>query len=513
MSNEPATPQPTLPQPQKNGEWDEPRVVVLLIGIVLLLEGIFIYIQAGVDQLIVASVTGVAGLTLLLFAWLVPLEEEPQGGETLPPPTAETPAPPTSVAGPAPEPTGPAVAPSATSVASGIFPEKVVAPPVSPAPVAGSADVEPIGAGVAAPPVATQAELAASPAAAAVPPVSDQPAVAVEASPTPTAEPVEDEPTLSWFDRLRAGLKKTRDSFVSKVKHLVFGKTKIDGELLEELEGTLFEADIGVKTTQELLAYLHKEVETRDINDPDLVYRLLKEQLRQRLTRFPPDLKMNPGGLTVFLIIGVNGVGKTTTIAKLARRFIKDGKKVVLAAGDTFRAAAIDQLGIWGQRVGAEVIKGQEGGDPGALVFDAIHAARKRQADLLIIDTAGRMHVKVNLMDELKKVRKIVEKESDGGPHEILLVLDATTGQNAVQQAKLFHEALPISGIVMTKLDGTAKGGVLFAVEEQIAAPVKFIGVGEKMDDLMTFDPEKFLEALFEDDSGKTKESDYQVLH
>ncbi|NLI78589.1 MAG: signal recognition particle-docking protein FtsY [Candidatus Riflebacteria bacterium] len=333
------------------------------------------------------------------------------------------------------------------------------------------------------------------------------------AEPAPAAPVEPEEPALSWFDRLRSGLKKTRDSFVGKVKRLVFGKTKIDDDLLEELEGTLFEADMGPKITNELLAFLHKEVETKEIKDPDAIYAILRDQLRLRLTRFPPDLRMNAGGLTVFLIIGVNGVGKTTTIAKLARRFIKDGKKVVLAAGDTFRAAAIDQIGIWGQRVGAEVIKGQEGGDPGALVFDAIHAARKRQADLLIIDTAGRMHVKVNLMDELKKVRKIVEKESDGGPHEILLVLDATTGQNAVQQAKLFNEALPISGIVMTKLDGTAKGGVLFAVEEQIESPVKFIGVGEKMDDLMTFDPEKFLEALFEDDTGKTKDSDYQVIH
>ncbi|RCK80192.1 MAG: Signal recognition particle receptor protein FtsY [Candidatus Ozemobacter sibiricus] len=501
MNNESgSSPSPvtTPPLPRHTGQWEEPRVVVLLIGIVLLLEGIFIYLQAGVDQLIVASVTGVAGLTLVLFAWLVPLEEEPPASEAPPPTVSEPTAVPPGGAATGPTPAASAEAAARVSTAGDASSGVAVAPP-------------PVAQAPAAPPPAVPSAGSAPAAADTVSAQATPPAPAP--SPIPPAPAEEEEAPRSWFDRLRAGLKKTRDSFVTKVKHLVFGKTKIDDDLLDELEGTLFEADIGVKTTQELLTYLHKEVEARDAKDPELVYRLLKEQLRQRLTRFPPDLKMNPGGLTVFLIIGVNGVGKTTTIAKLARRFIKEGKKVVLAAGDTFRAAAIDQLSIWGQRVGAEVIKGQEGGDPGALVFDAIHAARKRQADLLLIDTAGRMHVKVNLMDELKKVRKIVEKESDGGPHEILLVLDATTGQNAVQQAKLFHEALPITGIVMTKLDGTAKGGVLFAVEEQIAAPVKFIGVGEKMDDLMTFDPEKFLDALFEDDSGKTKESDYQVLH
>ena len=216
--------------------------------------------------------------------------------------------------------------------------------------------------------------------------------------------------------------------------------------------------------------------------------------------------------MTVFIIIGVNGVGKTTTIAKLANKYKKDGKKVILAAGDTFRAAAIDQISIWGERAGVEVIRGQEGGDPGALVFDAIHAAKKREANLLIIDTAGRMHVKANLMAELNKVMKIVQKESDGGPHEIFLVLDATTGQNAVQQAKQFNEIIPITGLIVTKLDGTAKGGVLFAVEEELNAPVKFIGVGEKMEDLMPFEPEKFLEALFVDDTDKKKESDYKVV-
>ena len=322
----------------------------------------------------------------------------------------------------------------------------------------------------------------------------------------------EEEEPKSWFEKLSAGLNKTRTGFVGRLKKLVLGSTVIDDDLLDELEEMLYEADVGVKTTQELLDHLHQKVDEENITEPEKIYEILRDQLKAKLTKFSSEPNFKEDGLSVFLIIGVNGVGKTTTIAKLARRFSQEGKKVVLAAGDTFRAAAIDQLTIWGERVNCDVIRGNEGGDPGALVFDAIHAARKREANVLIVDTAGRMHVKANLMAELKKVQKIAAKESDGGPHEILLVLDATTGQNAVQQAKQFNESLPISGLVVTKLDGTAKGGVLFAVEEQIEVPVKFIGVGEKMDDLMPFDPDMFLEALFADDTDKTKQSDYQVL-
>lgn len=447
-------------------EWDESRVIVLLIGLSLLIEGILIYYQAGPSQAIVAGVTGVAGVTLLLFSWLVPFEvfddttavEDEKEPETRPALPDQT-----------------------------IKPEQVIEKTTQ--------DVA----------VAIDKPVIAEPAAV------ETIEKTVEVKPEPVAV-VEEEPQLSWFQRLTIGLTKTRTGFVGKLKKLVLGSTKIDDDLLDELEEALFEADVGVKTTQELLTYLHKKVDEEEITDPEKIYALLREELRGMLTRFSSEPVFNKNGLTVFLIIGVNGVGKTTTIAKLARRFVKDGKKVLLAAGDTFRAAAIDQLCIWGERVGVEVIRGSEGGDPGALVFDAIHAAKKREVDLLIVDTAGRMHVKANLMAELKKVQKIAEKESDGGPHEILLVLDATTGQNAVQQAKQFKEALPITGLVVTKLDGTAKGGVLFAVEEQISAPVKFIGVGEKMDDLMPFDPEQFLEALFADDSDKTKQSDYQVL-
>lgn len=457
-------------------QWDESRIIVLLIGLSLLIEGLLIYYQAGPSQMVVAGVTGLAGVTLLLFAWLVPFEAF---DDTTPVDEDEK--------------AHPVTARAADSEVA----QRQLTEPAVPLTV----------------PVAEKAPVTVEPAAGATV-VERVVAPAIPAVPVVPAAPFveEPEPELSWFQRLKNGLTKTRTGFVGKLKKLVLGSTKIDDNLLDELEEALFEADVGVKTTQELLAYLHKKVDEEDITDPNRIYEILRDQLRGMLTRFSSEAVFNPKGLTVFLIIGVNGVGKTTTIAKLARRFVKDGKKVVLAAGDTFRAAAIDQLCIWGERVGVEVIRGTEGGDPGALVFDAIHAAKKREADLLIVDTAGRMHVKANLMAELKKMQKIAEKESDGGPHEILLVLDATTGQNAVQQAKLFKEALPISGLVVTKLDGTAKGGVLFAVEEQISAPVKFIGVGEKMDDLMPFNPEQFLEALFADDSEKTKQSDYLVL-
>lgn len=451
--------------------WDESRIIVLLIGISLIIESLLIYYQAGSSQLIVAGVTGVSGITLLLFAWLVPFEEiddkavEDEKKSSL------------------------AAGETARLEDKTVAPDQVIEKKVT----AETAEK-----------VAVDEKAAESP---------EKEAVVEKAVEKP-AEPLFEEPEeqITWFQRLSRGLTKTRTGFIGRLKKLVLGSTRIDDDLLDELEEMLFEADVGVKTTQELLAFLHKKVDEEEITDPEEIYNLLRDQLKAKLARFSCEPNLQKDALTVMLIIGVNGVGKTTTIAKLARRFSKEGKKVLLAAGDTFRAAAIDQLTIWSERVGCEIIRGNEGGDPGALVFDAIHAAKKREADILIVDTAGRMHVKANLMAELKKVQKIAEKESNGGPHEILLVLDATTGQNAVQQAKLFNEALPISGLVITKLDGTAKGGVLFAVEEQINAPVKFIGVGEKMDDLMPFQPEQFLEALFADESEKTKQSDYNVL-
>jgi fused signal recognition particle receptor len=453
-----------------SGGWDESRIIVLLIGIALMIEGGLIYFQAGVSQAVVAGVTGVAGLTLVLFAWFVQLEDE----EVLP--EAEE------------EPVAEEEIKEIEAPAEGE--EIEAAKPVEKEKIPAEEESQP--------------EEEAKPE-----PIEE---AAEKEEPKPEEPVAEEEEELSWVQRLSQGLNKTRTGFIGKLKRLVVGKTTIDEDLLDDLEETLFEADVGVKTTQELLDLLHKKVDEDDIKDPAQIYELLRDELKKKLTRFSSKTKFNEDGLTVFLIIGVNGVGKTTTIAKLAKRYTEQGKKVVLAAGDTFRAAAIDQISIWGERVGVDVIRGSEGGDPGALAFDAIHAAKKRGADLLIIDTAGRMHVQANLMGELKKVEKIAAKESDGGPHEILLVLDATTGQNAVQQAKLFNEALPISGLVITKLDGTAKGGVLFAVEEQIGAPVKYIGVGEKMHDLMPFDPEEFLEALFNEEDEKKKESDYKVL-
>ena len=452
-----------VPVPAK--PWDEARVVVLLIGICLLIEGLLIFYQAGSSQVLVASVTGLGGLVMMLMAWLLPFDieelEEPDEAEIIE--EKETKA---------------------------ISQDKQVK-------IKKETDTEQK---TTAPPETKEKDSSAG--------IEKAEA---ESEPKPKQEP-EPEPELSWFQRLTNGLAKTRTGFIGKLKKLVLGSTKIDDDLIDEIEETLFEADVGVKTTEEVLNNLRKKVEEEDIKDSKLIYDDLRNQLRNKLAKYTEAPRMNPNGLTVYIIIGVNGVGKTTTIAKLANKYKKDGKKVVLAAGDTFRAAAIDQIGIWGERAGVEVIRGQEGGDPGALVFDAIHAAKKREADLLIIDTAGRMHVKANLMAELNKVMKIVQKESDGGPHEIFLVLDATTGQNAVQQAKQFNEILPITGLIVTKLDGTAKGGVLFAVEEELNAPVKFIGVGEKMEDLMPFEPEKFLEALFADETDKKKESDYKVV-
>ena len=433
--------------------WDEARVVVFLIGICLLIEGLLIYYQAGSSQVLVAGTTGLGGLVMMLMAWLLPFEDdETEDDESSSDENEEE-----------------LESDSEKTKQVSDIPQSKIPTEERPV-VAGTSEKKEDK------PVEKTKKKK----------LNAEEAESLKESDKPQKE------ELTWFQRLSFGLTKTREGFIGKLKKLVFGTTKIDADLMDELEETLFEADVGVKTTEELLDNLKKKVEEEEIKDPNVIYESLRDQLRNKLAKYTEPPRFNANGLTVFIIIGVNGVGKTTTIAKLANKYKKDGKKVILAAGDTFRA--------------------QEGGDPGALVFDAIHAAKKREADLLIIDTAGRMHVKANLMAELNKVMKIVQKESDGGPHEIFLVLDATTGQNAVQQAKQFNEIIPITGLVVTKLDGTAKGGVLFAVEEELNAPVKFIGVGEKMDDLMPFEPEKFLEALFNDDTDKKKESDYRVV-
>ncbi|MBC9783367.1 signal recognition particle-docking protein FtsY [Heliobacterium chlorum] len=299
-----------------------------------------------------------------------------------------------------------------------------------------------------------------------------------------------------FFNRLKEGLTRTRQNLVDKVEALVTGRTKIDDELYDELEEALISADVGAETSIELVERLRRKVKEQKISDPSLLQGLLQEEIAAILggEAIPVNLGNQP---TVILIVGVNGVGKTTTIAKLAHRWKQEGRKVLLAAGDTFRAAAIDQLEIWGQRVGVEVIRHQEGADPSAVAFDAVQAAKSRESDVLIIDTAGRLHNKSHLMNELSKINRVLDRAMPGAPHETLLVLDATTGQNALSQARIFGEAVGLTGLVLTKLDGTAKGGVILAIHSELQTPVKFIGIGEKMDDLRDFDPGEFAKALF----------------
>lgn len=301
-----------------------------------------------------------------------------------------------------------------------------------------------------------------------------------------------------FFERLRQGLSKTRDSLIGRIDRLVLGKKEIDADTLEELEEILITADLGVQTTVELIRTLEQRLSRNELGDGAALKSALKEEILKRLARDAKPLVVGSASPFVIMVIGVNGVGKTTTIGKLAARFTTEGKKVILAAGDTFRAAAAEQLQAWGERAGVDVIRHQEGADPSAVVFDSIRAAIARKADILIVDTAGRLHTKVNLMEEMKKVRRIMARELPGAPHETLLVLDAATGQNAVSQAKLFKEAADVTGIALTKLDGTAKGGIVVAICNEFRIPVRYIGVGEGVEDLRDFDPAQFVEALFQ---------------
>ncbi|HML31451.1 signal recognition particle-docking protein FtsY [Sporomusa sphaeroides] len=303
---------------------------------------------------------------------------------------------------------------------------------------------------------------------------------------------------MGFFDKLKAGLEKTRKSFTEKIEQLVIGYATIDDEFLDDLEAVLLSADVGVATTSKLLAEIRKGIKDKLINSPDDLKPFLQEKISAMLVgQSPAEAAHNPP--TVILVVGVNGVGKTTTIGKLASYYCENGKKVLLAAGDTFRAAAIDQIEIWGQRTGTEVIKHAEGSDPAAVAFDAVQAAKARKADMVIIDTAGRLHTKSNLMEELKKINRVIAKEIADAPHETLLVLDATTGQNAINQAKLFGDAVKLSGVVLTKLDGTAKGGVVIAINNELGLPVKWVGVGEGVNDLRPFVAADFAAALFAD--------------
>jgi fused signal recognition particle receptor len=300
---------------------------------------------------------------------------------------------------------------------------------------------------------------------------------------------------------LRDGLAKTRGGFVARLGRLL-SKKKIDQEILGELEEVLLTADIGPKTAEKLFSAVQGALSRDELGDPEAVWQRLREESGRILSVDAKPIDWSRATPLVLLILGVNGVGKTTTIGKIAAKLTGSGKKVILAAGDTFRAAATEQLEIWGQRAGAPVVKGKSGGDPSSVIFDAVKRAQTEGYDVVIADTAGRLHTKTDLMEELRKVRRVIDKAMPGAPHETWLVLDSTNGQNAIQQAKIFKEAMEVTGIVLTKLDGTAKGGVILGICDELSVPVRFIGIGEKVADLREFDPEAFVSALYEHDDA-----------
>ena len=298
--------------------------------------------------------------------------------------------------------------------------------------------------------------------------------------------------------RLRQGLTKTKQTLIEKIRSTVGGRA-LSEEVWEELEEVLIQADVGVQTSFRLLEAVRKQANREKVQDTARLMQIFKEQMSAILERESSDQPATEGKPHVVLVVGVNGVGKTTSIGKLAHHWRSQGKSVLMAAADTFRAAAADQLQIWAERTGSDIVRHQEGADPAAVAFDAIRAARARDRDIVLIDTAGRLHNKVNLMNELEKIKRVVQREMPAAPHEVLLVLDATTGQNGLEQARTFQKAVDISGIVLTKLDGTAKGGIVFAISEELGIPVRWVGVGERADDLQPFQPEHFLDALFSD--------------
>ena len=300
---------------------------------------------------------------------------------------------------------------------------------------------------------------------------------------------------MGFFDKLKQGLGKTRDSLNDKINSVFSNFRKVDEELLDELEEILIMSDIGVETATEIISKLRNRIKLEKITDEEGVKTALKEEMQAILDKVPNglELKTSPA---VILVVGVNGVGKTTSIGKIANRIRKDGKKVVVAAADTFRAAAVEQLEIWANRAGVDIVKRQEGSDPAAVVFDAIKIVKEKNADVLICDTAGRLHTKKYLMDELLKIGKVIEKELPEASKETLMVIDATTGQNAIIQVKAFKEVVPITGLILTKLDGTAKGGVVVGIVNENSIPVKFVGVGEKIDDMEVFNSQEFVDAI-----------------
>lgn len=311
----------------------------------------------------------------------------------------------------------------------------------------------------------------------------------------------------SWFGRLKEGLTKTRASLVGKVKEVLVRGGQIDEALFEELEEVLIQADVGVETSLELIEEVRQKVRERRIREAQDVQPLLAEGMKALLKGAPLALQpAAPASPLTYIVVGVNGAGKTTTVGKLAARFVREGRKVLIGAGDTFRAAAIDQLKVWAERAGADIIAQQPGSDPAAVAYDAVQAAKARGTDVLILDTAGRLQTKVNLMQELGKVYRVVTRELGREPDESLLVIDGTTGQNALSQGRIFSETVPLTGVVLTKLDGTAKGGVVLSVSRALGLPVKLIGIGEGVDDLREFDPDAFVDALFaQDDNASSR--------
>ena len=311
---------------------------------------------------------------------------------------------------------------------------------------------------------------------------------------------------MGFFDKLKQGLAKTKNAVFGQINEVVKNFRKVDEEFLEELEEIMICADMGASTTEKILDELRDRIKTDNIKNAEDVKDVLGEILRAQVGEGEPlNLETSP---SVILVIGVNGVGKTTSIGKIANNLRKDGKKVIVAAADTFRAAAIEQLAIWCDRAGVELVRQNEGSDPASVVYDAIAAANKRRADVLIIDTAGRLHNKSNLMDELAKINRIISRELPNASRETLLVLDATTGQNAVMQAKKFQETADITGLILTKLDGTAKGGAIFSIKDEINIPVKYIGVGEHIDDMQPFDAKMFIDALMKEEEKKESEEE-----
>jgi fused signal recognition particle receptor len=304
------------------------------------------------------------------------------------------------------------------------------------------------------------------------------------------------EPDL--LDRLKAGIQKTRSGLVDRIEDVLSGKKEIDADLLEELEYTLITADLGVRTVQDILERIRQRVDRKMAGDASEIRGLIRAHILELLSASETPIRMVTTPPAVVMLVGINGAGKTTTIGKLANRFIGEGRKVLLCAADTFRAAAIEQLEVWAQRAGVDMIRQKTGADPSAVVFDALQAAKARGVDYVIVDTAGRLHTKENLMAELEKMRRTAQRVVPGAPHEVWLVIDATTGQNGLEQARKFTESAGVTGIVLTKLDGTAKGGVVVAIARELSLPIRFVGIGEKIGDLLPFEPEQFVESLFD---------------